>query len=475
MVATRTLVLLVAVLSGTASGQVGTQVAFAPGGKDLLVVDLAGTRVGTLPRGIERLSGTVDVVIKDGRPMLRATNVSELLIKLPGGQQLPPTFTIEVDLIPKVCCPPPDLTLEGTATLTQDKSSAHLLWTADADHGFVAVIGGAEENKEFPIPDTIRATLPGVLTKVGVSVEGNTIRMYNNERELYTVQATFYRGNVLRITLGGLTDAEGMVKPVYLARVRIATGAPVTVAQQKSGLNEATPPVTGIVARVGAQGDASVAWSALTGATSYFVVRWKVDNTDCCTNFSPPTGISQLNWTDGVLPVPGTYAYRVYATTSSGISVGETTVAYPSVVAGPPPSGADRMGTTRTSAPAARTIDLSLITALGGSGAVAPRTIDLATVTATGPVAAISPRTINLAVIEAVGPVRSTTRSLGSSVPVLAPRTIALAELLGTGGLTVIKPRMIALPMITASGVPRPAARTIQLAGWTSKGTSRTP
>src|SRR5688500_14132815 len=164
--------------SGQSLMQVATASPFAPGGQELFAIDLSTARAGTIPRGIERLSGALDVVTRDGAPMLRATEKSEFLIRLP--RTLPENFTIEVDIVPKLCCPPPDLSLEGTPTINQGTGSAHLLWTADADHGWVGVIGGAVDNREFPIPDDVRATLPGSLSRVGVAFEGRTIRFYTN-------------------------------------------------------------------------------------------------------------------------------------------------------------------------------------------------------------------------------------------------------------------------------------------------------
>lgn len=465
-------------LSSVAAGQPTQVVAasgFSPGGQELFVLDFTRTPIGGFPSTIRRLSGNMEVVTKDGMPMLRALEKSEFLITLPGG--LPPSFTIEVDIVPKECCPPPDLTLEGTARINQGVGSAHLLWTADGTFGWVGVVGGATDNREFQIPDEIRATLPGALTRVAVSVEGRTIKFYTNGRELYAIQAQFARGSVLRITLGGQTEDEGG-KPVYLARIRVATGAPVTVAEQKSGLtasgDEPPPPVTGIVPRVGSQGDASVTWSAIPGVTSYFVVRWKVDDAACCSNFSPPEGLNRLDWADGVLPMAGTYAYRVYATTPTGISTGEATVTYQPIA--PVAPTINKNPATMPPPPAPRTIDLSEVTAAGGFGTIDPRTIEVAGVTAAGSYGAIAQRTIALPEIQGSGGVRSTARVIAGAPAVPAPRTIAVAELLGTGGFGAIKPRTIALLVITASGgLAVPLPRTINLAGWTAAGRTRTP
>lgn len=217
-------------VAGAARGQSMTQVAssFAPGGQELFLVDFTRLPIGAFPGTIRRLSGTLDVVTKDGMPMLRAKDQAEFLITL--SNLLPQNFTIEVDIIPKEeGGPQPDLTLEGTLQINQGSASAHLLWIADPNFGFVAVVGGAADNVEFPIPDEVRVGLPGALNKVGVSVQGGTITFYTNGRQLYAVPAQFARSRYLRVTLGGVTDGD-VTYPVYVARVRIATGGPVTVA-----------------------------------------------------------------------------------------------------------------------------------------------------------------------------------------------------------------------------------------------------
>lgn len=87
--------------------------------------------------------------------------------------------------------------------------------------------------------------------------------------------------------------------------------------------------VTGIVARVSAQGVGSVSWDAFPKATKYFVVRWSVSDASCCKGMSPPAlSGATLTWQDATLPKSGTYGYRVYASTSTGTFAGETRLYY---------------------------------------------------------------------------------------------------------------------------------------------------
>jgi hypothetical protein len=95
-------------------------------GPYLFVLDLAGTPLDEFPSGVRVRNGTMSVVNKNGQHMLRASSPSELLITLP--QASPLDFTVEVDLIPKSCCNPEDLMIEGTPAMNRGPTSAQLTW-----------------------------------------------------------------------------------------------------------------------------------------------------------------------------------------------------------------------------------------------------------------------------------------------------------------------------------------------------------
>jgi hypothetical protein len=194
---------------------------FVPGSRTVFDLNLAGELLGESPKSLKLLKGNLELVLKDGAKMLKATSASEFLISLP--EFLPQDFTVEFALVPKLSGNPQDLSFEGTRTINQDVASAHFLWQAG---GALSVIGGAPDNYETPMPEDFKTTLPGVLTKVGVSFEGSTVKLYTNGRRLYTLDRKFARGRVFRVFLGGSDGAEG---PVYLAGLRIGTNtAPVT-------------------------------------------------------------------------------------------------------------------------------------------------------------------------------------------------------------------------------------------------------
>src|SRR5262249_30274174 len=132
---------------------------------------------------------------------------------------LPADFTLEFSLVPKACCNPEDLSFEGTRTVNQGAASAHILWDSDEA---LAVIGGGPDNYETPMPEELRTTLPGALTQVNVSFTGSTVKLFTSGRRLYTLTRQFARGRVLRVSLGGVDEANA----VYLAGLRIASNLP---------------------------------------------------------------------------------------------------------------------------------------------------------------------------------------------------------------------------------------------------------
>jgi len=424
-------VLLFARATGAQStAQVATTSGFVPGGEELFALDFASAKIGSFPGTIRRLSGTFDVVSRDGVPMLRASENSEFLITL--SRSLPQNFTIEVDLVPKECCPPPDLTLEGTATVNQGAASAHLLWTADASFGWVGVIGGAVDNREFQMPDELRVTLPGSLAKVGVSVEGGTITLYTNGRQLYSVQAHFARGSVLRVTLGGQKDGEES-KPVYLARVRVATGAPTLVATMVPATTGGT--ITPIV----------TSQQATAPASSGAITTGPVSTTN-------PTGAGSL----APYAAPSHRSIPLDGFTASGIRMDPRTITL-----------AGYAGLGVHSAVSARSISVPGFVSAGSFAVATSRKIAVSGFSAAGTATLVSgpaPRTIGL------------TEFTGSSFfTASVPRTIALTAFTAAGLWSEVASRRIPVPAVVAAGGGPIAPRTIKLAGWTASGSATPP
>jgi len=203
-------------MSQVAEGQGGAT--FAPGARTIFALDFAGTPIGDFPKGLRLLQGNLEVVDKDGMHMLRASSPSELVVTLP--EALPKDFTLEFDLIPKACCNPVDLMVEGVISGSRSSISAQIEW--DAEH--FAVVGGSSASFQMDMPAAIAATLPGTRTKVALSFEDETIKMYTNGSRVFTLTGRkFVRDTLLRISLGGQDDDQ---YAVYLATVRVAELAP---------------------------------------------------------------------------------------------------------------------------------------------------------------------------------------------------------------------------------------------------------
>ena len=198
-----------------AAGQV------APGTREIFSLTTGRIPRSGLPAGITLLNGSVAGAERDGMTMLKASTPTEFLVALP--EVLPQDFTLEFDIVPKQCCNPEDLMVEGTATMSRSSGSAQLTWSRDG----VSVVGGGPMY-QATMPGDLRESLPGQLTSILISVEGETVKLYTNGRRIYTlIERRFARGRVLRVFLGGQDDGD---QAVYLARLRVAAGAATVIA-----------------------------------------------------------------------------------------------------------------------------------------------------------------------------------------------------------------------------------------------------
>ena len=181
----------------------------------IFTLDLSGTSLDEFPAAVKALNGVMTVVDKNGQHMLRASSPSEFLITLP--QVLPADFTVVLDFIPKGCCAPDDIMLEGTPTMNRGAASTQLTWHPER----ISAVGGGGEMYQSTMPADLAASTPGNLTQVVVEFSGPTVKLYTNGRRLYTLDKQFARGRVLRVWLGG--QDEGL-NAVYLAGLRIEGG-----------------------------------------------------------------------------------------------------------------------------------------------------------------------------------------------------------------------------------------------------------
>lgn len=307
---------------------------FSPGTRTIVDLNFASTAVGDFPKGLRLLGGNLEVVDKDGVRMLRASSPSEFVLPLPA--VLPKDFTVELELIPKACCNPVDLMIEGVISGGRSPVSAQLEW--DADH--FAAVGGNPEMFQMDMLAPIAASLPSTLTTVAWSFEDETVKMYTNGQRVYTlVNRKFMRGQVLKISLGGQDQDK---YAVYLKSVRVAdmtpaivtsnapqagprsvtattsttssptrppgtTGGPVTI------MSDATAPTVTVTATAGGL---KVSYTQVAGASNYTLCRESPPGGTCTTTTigagAEVIGNVVSHYDVGLTP-GSTHAYRVTA------------------------------------------------------------------------------------------------------------------------------------------------------------------
>jgi hypothetical protein len=191
-------------------------------GREILLLDFAKTAVGDFPSGLKTLNGTMDVVEKGGMHMLRASSESQVLVQLP--QVLPDDVTVELDIVPKECCAPDDIAIEGTDMDHRGPGSAQITWQTPR----ISVVGGAPDMYQAPMPDVLQNSTPGMLTRIVLVIQNQTIQLFTNGRRLFTLtDRRFVRRNFLWLMLGGADDGA---HAVYLARLRVVDNAVITPA-----------------------------------------------------------------------------------------------------------------------------------------------------------------------------------------------------------------------------------------------------
>jgi hypothetical protein len=235
-------------------GQRPTVVAgsFTPAGQVLYFTDFSQDAVGSFPRGLRHVKGPLEVVDVGGTRMLRSIGPSEFVIPL--SSRLPQDFTLEFTLLPRAsrAYGGEELTFEGGAVRTSmddDPGSAWVLW----NQVLTRIRGGGADPGQVLLPEDLKGEFAGGQpVAIEAMVSGPSLKVFVNGRQLHNVpQAQFRRAQVLRVTLGGMNDADGAV---YLARIRLATGGPMpvagtpTVAPGPTTVGTNRPPTSGTTA-----------------------------------------------------------------------------------------------------------------------------------------------------------------------------------------------------------------------------------
>lgn len=105
-----------AVLAGDASAK------FGPGNLELFSTDFSREPLGKFPDSLRSLRGSMTVMERDEKRMLRASDSAEFLVTLP--ERLPEHFTLEFDLITCVDYNNEEIAFEGTPTFNRGPESA---------------------------------------------------------------------------------------------------------------------------------------------------------------------------------------------------------------------------------------------------------------------------------------------------------------------------------------------------------------
>ena len=463
-------------------GQSGPPQRFTVGGRDIVRVDFANTPIGDFPAGLEMVDGIMDVVVVNGRNMLRASSRSVVRVQLP--QPLPQDFTLEFEFIPKAGGNPEDLAIEGTPLINQGANSANVMWHRD----YLQIVGGGA-TYDSKVPPSFAATLPGVLTQVVLAMQGETLKLYTNGRLMYTQSnRKFVRGRVLRVFLGGQDDGPNAV---HLATLRVVDGVaavgPVVAGGAPAGANptgasagapapSALPPSSNPVPNVGSGSGTATSTSGLTGTGTTGTVSGVPVTTS-----GPATAVAPASQTPTVTANSPAAASGPVSRTNPAAS-SSTALFAPAAPRTITLSGFSAAG-IRIASP---TITMPVYVAAGLVTAVAPRTVVLPNVTSAGEYSIAVSRRMGLSAYAGTGTASSASGPQPRTIVLAAvnvagvfgttlPRKITLPVLTASGLTTSTAPRKITLPAITATGfLGLVAPRTITLVGWTAAGT-RTP
>jgi outer membrane protein OmpA-like peptidoglycan-associated protein len=189
---------------------------FVPGSKVLFFTDFSDDRTGNFARRLKFVSGSMDVVERDGVKMLRSVARSTFLI--PVGGPLPERFTLEFDIIAPNLTGYDLLAFEGGATLDRGNESVEINWHPSG----TLMIGAGQNasNSSVAIPEAMQPLIVDQIAHVRVLMDGAYFKMYTNERRLYNIpELSFKRDSVIRVFVKG-TEEPGQA--VYITGIRLA-------------------------------------------------------------------------------------------------------------------------------------------------------------------------------------------------------------------------------------------------------------
>jgi outer membrane protein OmpA-like peptidoglycan-associated protein len=187
---------------------------FVPGSKVLFYTDFSEDRVGNFARGLKYVSGTMDVVERDGAKMLRSTSRATMLI--PVGRVLPQRFTLEFDILTADAGIVDQLVFEGGKDRNRGAKSAEIDWSPRGT--FIQGSGQNQGTSPVAISDAMRAQILGNVAHIRVLMDSGYFKMYTNERRMYNnPDLNFHRDSVIRVEVNGSEE-----HPVFVTSIRLA-------------------------------------------------------------------------------------------------------------------------------------------------------------------------------------------------------------------------------------------------------------
>jgi outer membrane protein OmpA-like peptidoglycan-associated protein len=188
---------------------------FVPGSKVLFFTDFSEDRVGNFARGLKHVSGSAEVVERDGVKMLRSLGLTTFHI--PVGRKLPERFTLEIDVL--TASEPPAgydiVAVEGGPELDRGDRSAEINWSP----GMTFIIGGGKDGEQR-LPDDVAAKAKGMVTHLRFLMDSGYFKMYANEKRLYNIpDLPFKRDAVIRVVMHG---GEEAAQATFLTSIRLA-------------------------------------------------------------------------------------------------------------------------------------------------------------------------------------------------------------------------------------------------------------
>ncbi len=192
---------------------------FTPGARVLFATDFSQDKLGDFPAGLEFKTGAMEVSLWDGKPALKASAPSALLIPL--AETLPDQFTVEVGVVNRNTKQVGAHTLKiygGRIPLSDFATGATRVNVGTV---FWEVTGGGTKAEAF-MPEGTDDTCVGQFMNIRLSVEGPKLKVYADDKRIASIpNAQFLRAKGIVLALEGRDDADNAV---YVTGIRIAAG-----------------------------------------------------------------------------------------------------------------------------------------------------------------------------------------------------------------------------------------------------------